>query len=299
MIKVNFEQISKPNIWSYISLAGFEVMKSKGEDATEYVTEKKRRILEYVVKRVANLSNEKIVQKLEKIKEALLSLDYEVRSVKIKAISLVLVGASENFGKIPFEIGLYFDWLLNVPYISSSTIKGAVRAGVYELLVNDFKKSKRIDNAENKAESECRRLFGDNKCMGLIGFTDAYPIEEGEKGYMFFPDVMTPHYSEETTSELEVSPTPITYLAIMPDTLFQFYLFYKKERKSIKEVRQLDIRNFKDADLAEEPIPHVDELGIVDRGLLYSFYKGVGAKTSVGYSKFEVVSYEKVLLRNE
>jgi len=299
MIDINFEQVSKPNLWSYVSLAGCRVMQSKAKDMSGDIAEKKQRILEYVVKRTKNLSNDKINQKLENIKQALLSCNYEVRSVKIKAISLVLVGASENFGKIPFEVGLHFDWLLNVPYIPGSTIKGAVRAGVYELLISDFKKSKRMDRAEDEAESKCRKLFGDNECAGLIGFTDAYPIEEGEKEYIFFPDVMTPHYTEETSTELEVSPTPITYLAIMPGTLFQFYLFYKKERKSIKEIKQLNVRNFKDADLAEEPVPDVNELGIIDRGLLYSFYKGIGAKTSVGYSKFEVVDYEKVKLKNE
>ncbi|MGC9014698.1 MAG: type III-B CRISPR module RAMP protein Cmr6 [Thermoproteota archaeon] len=293
MIDINFESIRALNLWSYISLAGCRVMQNKAEGEEENVVEQKQRILEYTVKK-AKLSNEKVIQKLENIKQALLSCGYEIRNIEIKAISLTLVGASENFGKIPFEVGLCFDPFLNAPYIPGSTIKGAVRAGVFELLVNDLKRSKEKVQVENEVESECRRLFGDNECSGLIGFTDAYPIKEGENGYIFFPDVMTPHYTEETDTELEVSPTPITYLTIAPGTVFQFYLFYKKKRGDEKERRQLNVRNSKEADLMEVPAPDIIQLGIVDRGLLLSFLKGVGAKTSVGYSKFEVIKYERV-----
>ncbi|MEM2922354.1 MAG: type III-B CRISPR module RAMP protein Cmr6, partial [Candidatus Bathyarchaeia archaeon] len=177
------------------------------------------------------------------------------------------------------------DPTLNVPYIPGSTIKGAVRAGVFDLLLKQ--KASKED-----VERECKRLFGDNESASLIGFTDAYPVKKGEKGYLLYPDVMSPHYKSDTATELDVSPTPIIYLTIAPGTQFQFYLFYKRERGGGEKKRQLSVKDSQDSDLAETPVQDLSRLGILDRGLLYSFYRGVGAKTSVGYSRFEILSYE-------
>jgi CRISPR-associated protein Cmr6 len=287
MINIDFELIGKPNLWSYISLAGRDVMKKSKEGE---MAEEKRVILEYIINR-ASLPSEEIKKILESTLQALLGCGYEVRRVKIKALSQALVGGSEAFGEIPFEVGLYFDPILNVPYIPGSTIKGAVRAGVFDLMLN-WKTSE--EEAEKRAEVEVKRLFGDNKCAGLIGFTDAYPIEKGENGYLLYPDVMTPHYKSNTATELDVSPTPIIYLTIAPGTKFQFYMFFKRERGSGESKRQLTVGDSKNSDLAENPIPDPNRLGILDRGLLYSFYRGVGAKTSVGYSRFEILSYESI-----
>ncbi|MEM3624595.1 MAG: hypothetical protein QXL52_04775, partial [Nitrososphaerales archaeon] len=98
----------------------------------------------------------------------------------------------------------------------------------------------------------------------------------------------------DTATELDVSPTPIIYLTIAPGTKFQFYLFYKKERGGGERKRRLIIKDSQESDLAETPVQDINKLGILDRGLLYSFYRGVGAKTAVGYSRFEIVSYEPV-----
>ncbi|MEM3451913.1 MAG: type III-B CRISPR module RAMP protein Cmr6 [Nitrososphaerales archaeon] len=273
-------------MWSYVALAGFyAIRKAKGEK--NETAEEERKILEYIIKRV-ELPSKEINQILENTRQALLSCGYEVRSVKIKAISPALVGGSETFGEIPFEVGLYFDPILNVPYIPGSTIKGAVRAGVFDLLLKQ--KASKED-----VERECKRLFGDNESAGLISFTDAYPIEKGENGYLLYPDVMSPHYKSDTATELDVSPTPIIYLTIAPGTKFLFYLFYRRERGSGENKRQLTIRDSQDSDLAEAPVQDLNRLGILDRALLYSFYRGVGAKTSIGYSKFEILSYEPVV----
>ncbi|MEM0083859.1 MAG: type III-B CRISPR module RAMP protein Cmr6 [Candidatus Methanomethylicia archaeon] len=286
MADINFESLNKPNLWSYIALAGYDVMTKKVVEDEDKVAREERKILEYIIKR-AELPSKEINYILGNIQQALLNCGYEVRRVKIKAISLALVGVSETFGRIPFEVGLYFDPILNVPYIPGSTIKGVIRAGVFDLL-------SKHQFSEEKVKNECERLFGDNKSAGLIGFTDAYPIEKGEGGYLLYPDVMTPHYKNDTATELEVSPTPIVYLTIAPGTIFQFYLFYRRERGGDEKKRQLIIRNSQYADLAETPAQDLNRLGIVDLGLLYSFYKGVGAKTSIGYSKFEILSYESM-----
>ncbi|MEM2982018.1 MAG: type III-B CRISPR module RAMP protein Cmr6 [Nitrososphaerales archaeon] len=276
--------VKKPNLWSYISIKGSKLLLGKVSGAT--IEEEKRKLLEYII-RHTNIQNIKIVKILNDIEDALNGCGYEFRRVKIKAISRGLIGGAETFGEIPFEVGLYFEPILNVPYVPSSTIKGVVRAGVFDLLLKQ--KASRED-----AEEECKRLFGDNKSAGLVGFTDAYPVERGERGYLLYPDVISPHYKSDTATELDVSPTPIIYLTIAPGTKFQFYLFYRRERGRGEKKRQLTVRDSQDSDLAETPAPDPNRLGILDRGLLYSFYRGVGAKTSVGYSRFEILSYEPV-----
>ena len=281
LINIDFDALSRPNLWSYLSLAGSNVMlmKAKGESG-EKISEEKQKILEYVIERT-HLSADKIKQILGNIQQALLSCGYGVRRVKIKALSPALIGGSEVFSTIPFEVGLHFDPFLNVPYIPGSTIKGAVRNAAFDLLLRD-------NASEEEAEKECKRLFGDNRNVGLIGFSSAYPIEGGLNGRLLYPDVMTPHYTGETDTELDVSPNPIIYPSIAQNTVFQFYLFYRKDVKS----RRITIEASRNADLADIPTQEITKLGIVDLAILYSFYKGVGAKTAVGYSRFEVLSYE-------
>ncbi|MDW8044998.1 MAG: type III-B CRISPR module RAMP protein Cmr6 [Nitrososphaerota archaeon] len=298
MIDIDFYSLNNPNLWSYVALAGSDVMIKKAEEEKDSIAERERKILEYIINRT-KIPTEKINWILRNIKQALLNCAYEIRSVKINTISSALIGGSETFGKIPFEVGLYFDPILNIPYIPGSTIKGAIRSATFDLLCREIQnKSKSDRDVKEEADIECNRIFGGrigkNYSVGLVGFTDAYPIKEGEKGYLLYPDVMSPHYKSDTATELDVLPTPIIYLTIAPGTQFQFYLFYRRERGIGKEMRRLIIKNSKDSDLAETPIPDLNELGILDRGLLYAFYRGVGAKTSVGYSRFEVLSYELV-----
>ncbi|GAY26352.1 type III-B CRISPR module RAMP protein Cmr6 [Desulfurococcaceae archaeon AG1] len=288
--------LTKPNLWSYISLFGAKWLLDKAQGKAN--EGEKRRLLEYMIQqaRLDDSSKNKINYMFTSIETALKGCGFELRRIRIKAISRGLIGGSETFGSIPFEVGLYFDPIMNVPYIPGSTIKGAVRSATFDLLLKERVGTGRSSKGvEEEVERECVRIFGgciDNEdcSAGLVGFTDAYPIEGGKRGYLLYPDVMTPHYKDNVKSELDVSPTPIIYLTIAPGTKFQFYIFYRKERGG----RRLTVRGSRDSDLAETPIPDLSRLGIVDRGLLYAFYRGVGAKTAVGYSRFEIVSYENV-----
>jgi len=292
MMKINFELLKKPNLWSYASLRGRNIMMDKAEG--KKVSEDKKEALEYIIKK-ADLPINEVNQMLREIKEALLACNYNVKQVKIRALSRVLVGSSETFGEIPFEVGVYFDPIINSPYMPGSTIKGAVRSATFNLLYRGkFEENKRrmdIENArraaENFAEENCRRIFGGllgkDQSAGLVGFTDAYPIRKGDHGLLFYPDVITPHYKDDVRTELEVKPIPIIYLTIAPGTEFQFFMFYKR-RRGIRELTNNDLLD----------LPTRWQMGIVDRGLLYAFIRGVGAKTALGYSRFEILSYEEV-----
>jgi CRISPR-associated protein Cmr6 len=282
MLSIKFELLKNPNLWSYISLYSCKVIIEKVEE----IAEEKQKVMNTLEK--AKIPYDKINHILENIQQALLNCGYKIKSVNIKAKSFTLVGASGTFGKLPFEVGLHFEPILNIPYIPGSTIKGAIRAGVFDLLLQKGK-------TEEEAETECKKLFGDNEIAGLIGFTDAYPIKEGVEGKLLYPDVMSPHYTNDTITELNVLPKPVIYPVIAPGTEFKFFLFYKKERGK----RKLVLKDSQHSDLVETSIQDINKLGIVDLGLLYSFYRGIGAKTSIGYSRFEILSYENVGKKNE
>lgn len=282
LMSVSGKDLRNPNYWGYILIRGTYLLHERHRDQANYVRNK-RELLEELVKGVK--VNSEVENNLESIKNALLCNNFELREIEMRALSPVLIGASENFGKLAYEVGMYFDPIFNVPYIPGSSIKGAVRAAVFDL-------TKKDGENDEKADELCKEIFGDNLSAGLVGFTDAYPIEAGEQGYLLYPDVMTPHYGEGVSTELDVSPNPIVFLTIAPGAKFRFYMFFRRERKFRYKGKEV-VRSINNK-ISNEPKPSLNELRILDRGLLYAFIKGVGAKTAVGYSKFGIVKYEPV-----
>jgi len=134
------------------------------------------------------------------------------------------------------------------------------------------------------------KIFGDNNFAGLVGFTDAFPVQEGENGYILYPDIINPHY-KDVRNEMEVKPIPIVFLTVAPGTTFKFFMYIIKERvKKEGEKRTIEIGEGKE--LASKPVPDKDKLGILDLALLYGLSMGIGAKTALGYSQFLVIKYE-------
>jgi len=151
-----------------------------------------------------------------------------------------------------------------------------------------------MNKSSKETEDECKRLFGDSNFAGLIGFTDAFPIEEEkENGYILYPDIINPHY-KDAKNEMDVEPKPIIFLTVAPGTIFKFYMYVIKEREKDKggkkEERKIEIGAKKD--LAVKPIPDTENLGKLDLALLYGLSMGIGAKTALGYSQFVVITYE-------
>jgi CRISPR-associated protein Cmr6 len=210
-----------------------------------------------------------------------------VREIEMKLTYRGSFGVSSTFGQIPFEVGLYIHPYFNVPYIPASSIKGAIRNAYYYYLVNHENESNK------KPDEECNRLFGDSNFAGLVGFTDAFPIQEGENGYILYPDIINPHY-KDTRNEMEVEPRPIIFLTVAPGTIFKFYMYVIKEREKEKggkkEKRKIEMGAKKD--LAVKLIPDMEKLGKLDLALLYGLSMGIGAKTALGYSQFVVITYE-------
>jgi CRISPR type III-B/RAMP module RAMP protein Cmr6 len=278
------------NVFSFGIIQGSAVFNSKHEEIkSEKVSfeEKEKEFLEFLIKNSANYFKRKkteIHQYLGGLKQSLIEYLSEkgiVREIQMKLTYRGSFGVSSTFGQIPFEVGLYIHPYFNVPYIPASSIKGAIRNAYYYYLVNHENENR------DKAESECNRLFGDNNFAGLVGFTDAFPIQEGENGYILYPDIINPHY-KDARNEMEVEPKPIVFLTVAPGTTFKFYMYVIKERD--KEKRKIEIGAKKD--LAANPIPDMEKLGKLDLALLYGLSMGIGAKTALGYSQFVVITYE-------
>lgn len=257
---------------------------------------KKKEFLEFIVRTQANLGKvivDRVNEYLNGLKRSLISYagSNSIREVVVKLKSRGLIGLGSTFGKLPFEVGLSFHPYFNVPYIPASSIKGAVRSACYSLI---YERSKRNGMSDEKshmeAEKYCNEVFGgevnERRIVGLVHFTDALPMEAGEKGFILYPDIINPHYKDVET-ELDVSPTPIVYLTIAPGTKFKFFIFFKDERKDERSFKRVYGRNVASID----PRPDMESLGWLDLSVLYAFASGVGAKTLIGYSIFEVMSY--------
>jgi len=238
---------SDVNLYSFIIWKGKDILLSKasGKD----VAQEKRELIEEIVAkaRLVNLSFN--------LDSILKKMRYEYIKVKCMLVNRGISGISSSFGLVPFEIGLNFDPISNVPFIPGSSIKGAVRAtfSIY------FKSKQNIEE----------RIFGGKNFIGVVRFSDAYPINLGKNGLLLYPDVITPHYTD-AEDELSVKPTPIVHLSIAPGTLFLFYIYWRPNNLSSNEKYMLR------------------------SALLLALIRGIGARTRIGYSFFKIVNIEEV-----
>jgi len=112
-------------------------------------------------------------------------------------------------------------------------------------------------------EQDAEEIFGNEEMEGNVNFTDAYPTRS--ENFLFVPDVITPHYNGKK-SEAEAEPKPAIHLTIAPKVTFRFLIYYKRE------------------DVGK---PICDSLPLV-------IMRGLGARSSVGYSLFELSKIEVI-----
>ena len=112
-------------------------------------------------------------------------------------------------------------------------------------------------------EQDAEEIFGNEEMEGNVNFTDAYPTRS--ENFLFVPDVITPHYNKKK-SEADAEPTPVIHLTIAPKVSFRFLIYYKRE------------------DVGK---PICDSLPLV-------IMRGLGARSSVGYSLFELSKIEVI-----
>lgn len=153
-------------------------------------------------------------------------------------------------GSHPVGNGFAFHPTLATPYLPGTSIKGLVRACA------------KFDMDPLPSCEIVERVLGDTESVGCINFLDAIPINP----VSLEADVVTPHYANWTKAEPPGdwrSPTPIPFLATAAKTSFLFGI--------------VPSRSASDGDLRTV-------MSWLSCALSWS---GGGAKTAVGYGRFE------------
>lgn len=178
----------------------------------------------------------------------------------------------------PHEVSMVFDHNMGIPYIPASGLKGIVRfahtlslwkEGIpTELITTDQKTSQ--DSFDDDNYEPVYSIFGNQKNCGRVVFLDAYPNGVPD----LHIDIMNPHYSpyyiEGKAPADHYNPTPIKFLTVAKETTFIFRAVAEKKENMPEKVRAAFIKA-----LTEE---------------------GVGAKTAVGYGRFQIDEKKKETL---
>ena len=150
----------------------------------------------------------------------------------------------------PVENGFAWHPTLATPYLPGSSIKGMVRAWA------------KAEGESDARGSRLERLLGDRERTGTIAFLDAVPIEP----VRLDADVMTPHYANWTSDDPPgdwCSPTPIPFL-------------------TVAEGAKLLVGVIPRGGAAR------NDVGVVMDWIAEALaWQGAGAKTAVGYGRFE------------
>lgn len=150
----------------------------------------------------------------------------------------------------PLENGFSFHPTLGTPFLPGSSLKGVTRSWA---------------EAEPGSDDErVRRIFGDRNHAGSIAFLDAIPTSPPR----LEADVMTPHYANWTTDDPPGdwrSPTPIQFLTVGAGASFVTGILPLRPAQT--EPGDLELVATWIEDLME--------------------WEGAGAKTAVGYGRFQ------------
>jgi len=180
----------------------------------------------------------------------------------------------------PNEVGMVFDHTMGIPYIPASTIKGIVRLAHTIGLINSEGCEEYIngdDLDESNRKTMIPDLFGGDlvertngkpttkKLKGEVVFLDAYPAKVPD----LHTDIMNPHYGAyysdpdgKISPADHLEPNPIKFLTVSPGTTFIFRALVPKN----SGLKQHVINAYETAFTIE----------------------GIGAKTAVGYGRFNI-----------
>lgn len=207
---------------------------------------------------------------------------YKIINYQAELKSPLITGIGQTH---PNEVGMVFDHTMGIPYVPASSVKGIVRfAHMLELIKSDnIKEYKESDkDGEYIVESDLKTLipaiFGGDadeekegkkkikKLKGKVIFLDAYPA----KVPYLHVDITNPHYGDYYNDEKGeippadyLAPNPIKFLTVKKGTVFTFRALVSK-----------------DSVFLLQPVKTAFENALKN--------EGVGAKTAVGYGRFEI-----------
>lgn len=167
----------------------------------------------------------------------------------------------------PTETGITLDHNMGIPYLPAASIKGLVRAA------RRFECGYMDENHDDDPETKIPLIFGDEKNMGRVMFMDAYPVKPPK----IEVEIITPHYSDYY-SKKKLPPGPgdwmapvlIKFLAVAAGTEYIFRALVDKKYATQEMLDSIKAT-------------YVQALCDV----------GAGAKTAVGYGRFEIVGEEE------
>ena len=187
-----------------------------------------------------------------------------------KAATRFLTGIGQTS---PTEVGMVFDRNTGLPYLPAASVKGAVRYAycVNFALAHPEKVDPETGNLKESDVPGLKEVFGftdtNNSAKGGFAFMDVYPEAVPD----LVVDIMNPHHgsyyqgeSREGPVETE-SPIPIKFLAVEKGFVFNFRGFFLTPEAEAYR-----------SQLVEAFVFAMTELGL-------------GAKTAVGYGRFEEI----------
>lgn len=192
--------------------------------------------------------------------------DYEVIELKAKTKSPLITGIGQTH---PNEVSMVFDYMLGIPYIPASSIKGLLRFTTVVIEVSDPKNENKYipdknGNINDEKIDEIKYYFGGQSNEGSVVFLDAYPEGVPE----LHIDIMNPHYRDYYQDGKApadyLEPKPIKFLTVAPNTTFIFRVIINKQNQNYENLKQSIKTILKEA-LTKE---------------------GIGAKTAIGYGLF-------------
>ncbi len=283
---------------------------SVSSDVLENINKIRRDVLEKVTKASAKLVNGEgelelinsfLRSRLDNIRHALSKYvsEGEVWTVELRTRDKLVINTSGGLLTPMFEIGVSLDPILGIPYIPGSSIKGAWRNAIYMILRYYF--------PEDLAKELVMDIF--DRTPVVVRVFDAYPSKvESFQKYLVIPDIITPHYGPGVKNELDVRPNPLLFLAVPKDIVFKTVIGI--DLNQLAKTLGLGGEEGDDDPLTTRWNRLVDHLNsyiedsgqgdkrlqavvtLLRNGLYLVGETGIGAKTSVGYSKFEVEIYE-------
>ena len=226
------------------------------------------------------------------------------KCLNLKTSSRLVVGLG---GGHVLETSLTLHHIFGIPYIPATALKGVVRMLSFweiaekmnirtdekiEVLQKQLYDSE-ITGSEDGDILRHKLLFGTQNFKGLLVFLDAYPnIQNNQE--IFDVDVMNPHYlqyytKEEMPGDWE-NPIPIVFLTVKKGIPFCFNVLFDESRT--KEILNKE-NSFKETKeikkILNQWLNNFPELTNFVNNLLKNALKeyGLGAKTRVGYGRFE------------
>lgn len=215
-----------------------------------------------------------ILEKKQRLQTESLAFFKSIGSDRIELTAVALTRLLTGIGETtPTEVGMIFDRNTGLPFIPATTIKGVVR----QAFCVNFARKNETEIPDNGEIDEKRipgliDIFGSlntkNSTRGGFSFFDAYSSAPPE----LVMDIMNPHFGKYYQGEdapVEIhEPIPIKFLSVEKGAEFKVRgVFLEKKAQEYRE------------ELIEAIKTAFCEIGI-------------GAKTAVGYGRFEIGTKE-------